>query len=156
VKRITGNTDMKINWLKNTQQIKRTSKMNEKAKYWLDICEEDISTVKSLLTGGKLLWSGFICHLIVEKALKAVIANNTDDTPPKIHDLPKLAKIGGIFEDLSEKQKDLLRKLMPLNIEARYPESKRKIANSLTKDCCEQLFNDVEDFLCWIKIKLEN
>jgi len=45
---------------------------------------------------------GFICHLVAEKALKAVIADKKDEIPPKIHDLKALAKYGGIMSSLSE------------------------------------------------------
>ena len=128
--------------------------MFDKAEYWLNICEEDISTVKSLLDNGKLLWAGFICHLIAEKALKAIIADKTNEVPPRIHDLPRLAKIADIFEDLSYAQRKLLRQLMPLQIEARYPEFKQNLESMLTIESCRQLFSEVEEFLCWIKQRL--
>ena len=102
----------------------------------------------------RFLWTGFICHLIAEKALKAVIADKTEEIPPKIHDLPKLAITGGIFSDLSEEQKNLLRKLMPLHIEARYPEYIKNVENKLTKEHCLQIIEEVEEFLSWIKARL--
>ena len=44
---------------------------------------------------------------------------------------------------------------MPLQIEARYPEYKEKISSFLTEKYCIKLLNDTEEFLCWIKKKLE-
>ena len=45
----------------------------DKAKYWVDLAEEDISVSEVLLRSGKVLYSGFMCHLAVEKILKAKI-----------------------------------------------------------------------------------
>jgi len=94
--------------------------------------------------------------LTIEKALKSVIAKKTDDIPPKIHDLQRLAKLGDIFNKLSEEQFAFIDRLTPLQIEARYPEHKEKIARFLTKEYCFKLLIDTEDFLCWIKKLLEN
>ena len=98
---------------------------------------------------------GFICHLVVEKALKAAIANVTSELPPKTHDLTRLAEHAGIFDDLSENQLELLETLNPLNIEARYPEYKERISKMLTEQKSTDILKETEEFLCWIKQKLE-
>ena len=127
----------------------------DKVQYWLDLADDDIPAVKSLLNGGSYLHAGFFCHLIAEKALKAVIEHKMNETPPKIHDLRKLAAKSGIFDKLSEDQIELLKALEPLQIEARYPEYKTKISKTLTKEIIEKIYKETEDFLCWIKKELE-
>ena len=119
------------------------------------MCDDDIITAKAMLDAGRLPWAGFICHLVIEKALKAVIVNKTNETPPKIHDLRSLAKLANIIKTLSDEQLDLLDELNPLQIEARYPEYKSKIAATLTPEKCHALFQKVEEFVCWTKITLE-
>ena len=128
--------------------------MNSKAIYWLELCDDDLITATALLKSGRLLHMGFFCHLIAEKALKAIIANMTDDAPPRIHDLNKLAHRCDILDELTDKQLSLLDRLTPLQIEARYPEYKEKIRATLTKQYCEQLLSETEEFLCWIKMRL--
>jgi len=125
--------------------------MNKKVVYWLDLADDDLGAAKALLKSKHYLHMGFFCHLVIEKSLKAVIANNTDEIPPKIHDLPKLAVIGGIWDRLSAEQKNLIKIVVPLQIEARYPEYKERIASTLTFEFCAKLLNETEDFLCWIK-----
>jgi HEPN domain-containing protein len=125
-----------------------------KTDYWLELCDDDLRTAKNLLNSKDYLWMGFICHLIAEKSIKAVLANITDEIPPKIHDLQKLAHIAGIYPDLTEKQNKLLKDLMPMHIEARYPEYKRAIAATLSDSYCTDLLKETEAFLCWIKQKL--
>ena len=129
--------------------------MSDKTNYWLELCDEDLITAKILLESKRLLHMGFYCHMIAEKALKAVVARKTKDVPPKTHNLPKLAAIGDIYNDLSEKQLKLLDDLKPLQIEARYPEYKASVAETLTPEKCKRIIAETEEFLCWIKKKLE-
>ena len=129
--------------------------MLDKVDYWLELCDDDLVTAKALLEKERLLHMGFFCHLIVEKALKAILASQTDEPPPKIHNLVTLAKRSGIITELSEEQLSLLEQLNPLQIEARYPEHKDKIAETLSTEICTNLFCETEAFLCWIKQKLD-
>jgi len=128
--------------------------MSSKTDYWLEMCDEDMLTAKVMLDAGRLLWMGFICHLIVEKSLKAVISERINEVPPKIHDLKSLAKRSDIMTDLSDGHLDLLEQLNPLQIEARYPEYKDRMSATLTPEICRKIYCDTEGFLCWIKQQL--
>ena len=97
----------------------------------------------------------FFCHQIVEKALKAAVAKATEETPPKIHDLIKLAVKGDCYNDLSEERLIFLEELDPFNTEARYPEYKARIDETLTEAKCARILQETEEFLCWIKTRLE-
>ena len=129
--------------------------MSDKVEYWLELCDDDLIAAKAMLKSKNFLWTGFICHIVVEKALKAVIASTTDTIPPKIHNLPRLAGIAGIIEELTKEQFNLLKQLTPLQIEARYPEQKENIKAMLTEEICDTFLKDTEEFLKWIKKKLE-
>jgi len=129
--------------------------MLDKVEYWLELCDDDLKAAKAMLKSENFLWAGFICHLIVEKALKAAIAKITNEVPPKTHDLPRLADKTDICDGLSNDHKNLLNKLTPLQIEARYPEYKEKITSLLTEKYCADLLEETEEFLCWIKGKLK-
>ena len=129
--------------------------MLNKVEYWLDLADDDVLTAKTLLDGKRYLHAGFFCHLIAEKALKAMVASVTSEIPPKIHDLAKLAERSGVFVDLTEQQHNLLKDLSPLQIEARYPEYKERVTKKLTHEITARLFRETEEFLCWIKKKLE-
>ena len=133
---------------------KHVTIMLDKVEYWLDLCNEDMITAKWLLHGKRLLHMAFFCHQITEKALKAVVANVAEEIPPKIHDLIKLAAKSDIYDRLSEKQLSFLEELDPFNIEARYPDYKAKIEETLTDEKCERILKETEDFLCWIKKEL--
>jgi len=127
--------------------------LNDRAKYWLELAAEDTEVAKVLLDGGKLLYAGFMCHLSIEKGLKAIIIN-ADLISPKIHDLVKLAKLSGIYSSMDDTQKDFLEVLLPLNIEARYPSYKSNIAASLNASDCEEILSETEALLKWINQQL--
>jgi len=129
--------------------------MRDKTKYWLELCDEDLTTAKFLHGSSRWLHMGFFCHLVAEKALKAVASETSDKVPPRTHDLHRLASLSGVFDELNDEYLDLLDKLNPLQIETRYPEYKSKIATSMNKKYCTELLKETEEFLCWIRQKLE-
>ena len=131
------------------------STMSERVEYWLELCDEDLLTAKTLFQGERYLPMGFYCHMIVEKGLKAIIAKKTNELPPKIHDLRKLAVRGDVFSILSDEQKQLLFTLDPMQIETRYPDGEETQVPELSLTDSEQLLKETEEFLCWIKQRLE-
>jgi len=125
----------------------------DKVKYWIDLAKEDIGVAEVLLDGKKLLYAGFMSHLSVEKALKAKI-ESIGETPHKIHNLIRLAEIGGILDNMSEEQKALLDVLNPLQIEARYPAYKQQIAELLTNEECADMIKQAKELIEWIEKQL--
>jgi len=90
----------------------------------------------------------------VEKSIKAIIARDLPEgeVPPNIHNLIKLASEASIMNTLSDEQESLLEILNPLNVDARYPSY--DIPSTPTKEICERVATEVEEFLCWIKKQL--
>jgi HEPN domain-containing protein len=123
-------------------------------EYWIETAEENLQTAKSMLDTKRYLWAGFMCHLVVEKALKAVIAHITHELPPRSHKLIDLAIQGDIFSELTPDQITFLASLMPLYVEARYPSHKKEVSRSLNFHNCNDMCIKTEEFLSWIKKKL--
>jgi HEPN domain-containing protein len=130
--------------------------MDDKVKHWLELSDEDLTVAQILLDGKKFLYSGFMCHMTIEKALKAVIARDCEEgkMPPKIHNLIKLVNRAGLYDKMTDEQLSLIDKLNPLNIEARYPEYKDEIAASMSKESCIELIKQTKEMQCWIKKQL--
>jgi len=127
----------------------------DKVKYWIEIAEYDLDTAKAMLETKRYLYVGFMCHMVIEKALKAIISNSEIETmPPKIHNLIRLANIANIFDKLSEQQHKFLVALNPLNVEARYPQEKEEIYATLSNDDCAKLLTGTEELFLWIKQQL--
>ncbi|MDR2591061.1 MAG: HEPN domain-containing protein [Oscillospiraceae bacterium] len=129
--------------------------MVDKIQYWLDLCDDNLLTAKWLLKGKRFLDMAYFCNQVTEKALKALVTGYTDETPPKTHDLHKLAKLANISEQLSIEHRIFLDDISKYQIEARYPETKKRIAETLSKEKCKQILEETEEFLCWTKKALE-
>ncbi len=129
--------------------------MNNQMDYWLDLCEYDLDTAKAMLETKRFLYVGFMCHQVIEKALKAVCAQNTDAVPPKIHNLSRLAQKSNLFSIMNQQQQQLLGRLMPLNIEGRYPSDKAELLKELTQEECQKLIKDTEELVQWILHQLK-
>ena len=94
--------------------------------------------------------------MIAEKALKAIIADKTNEVPPKPHELEKLTVLSEIYDNLTEEQLTFLEKLIPLQIEAQYFEYGEEVEKIFTAAYSTQLLDETEGFFCWIKSQLEN
>ena len=128
--------------------------MNEKIQYWIDLAEYDLETAKVMLEGRRFLYVGFMCHQSIEKLMKGYYVLAKQETAPYTHNLAALAKSSGLYEDLSEEQKDFLDVLDPLNIEARYPTYKEKLLQSMDYGRCLELLRKTEELHTWIRDRL--
>ena len=127
--------------------------MNDKTRYWLEIAEYNLETAKAMLDTGRYLYVVFMCHQVIEKGLKAVIAG-TGVEPPYIHNLAKLAERAGLYNGLTNEQKNTLAALDPLNIQARYPEEKDRVFATLSQERCRTILNQTQELYDWIKATL--
>ena len=57
---------------------------------------------------------------------------------------------------MSEEQRDLIETLIPMNIQARYPEYKEQLARMLTRENCRRIIDETKQLQQWIKNKLLN
>lgn len=116
-----------------------------KSAYWFDGAEYDLQTAHAMLETRRMLYVGFMCHQVIEKALKGCfVTRKPDEELPYIHKLMRLANLCGLSAEMSERQLDLLDTLSPLNIEARYPLQKERLLASLTVPRCEQMIKETE------------
>ncbi|NLW48771.1 MAG: HEPN domain-containing protein [Firmicutes bacterium] len=128
--------------------------MDKKVQYWIDLAEYDLETAEAMLETKRLLYVGFMCHQVIEKALKGYYVYVKDDIPEKIHHLIKLAKQSGLYDLFSLEHKKVLDRLTPLNIEARYPSEKEKLFQALTKEKCKDILVMTKELFQWIKLQL--
>ena len=127
--------------------------MDDKTSYWLEIAEYDLETAQVMFDGGRYLYVGFMCHQVIEKALKAAVAN-AGGFPPKSHRLRALAELAGLYDNMNEDQRHFLNLLEPLNIEARYPSEKSRISSELNANRCRSIMKQTQEVYEWIKTML--
>ena len=88
----------------------------------------DLDTAAYMLTAGRYLYVVFMCHLSIEKMLKAVAAEVAGKTPPKTHNLLYLTKLAGV--DFSRDHFEFISKVNNASVVTRYPEDFSELAAS--------------------------
>jgi len=117
--------------------------------YWSQSGDEDFSAAQSLLDRGHLRHCLFFAHLAVEKMLKAHVTRQTEDLPPRIHSLVRLAEIAEL--SLSTEHMSFLSSFGMYQLEGRYPDSGQLVLD--TKTAREKLALS-EDILKWLRAQL--
>jgi HEPN domain-containing protein len=123
-------------------------------EYWIDLAEYDLATAKAMMDTKRYLYVGFMCHQCIEKALKGYCVFNGLRNPPYTHNLMMLADKSGLIDELDGDQMDFFDVIQPLNIEARYPETKQKLLEVLNEERCMEIYTKTEEFFKWIIKKL--
>lgn len=125
--------------------------IKERITYWLDIAHYDLLSAKAMLETKRYLYVGFLCHQTVEKCLKAYFWHTQKDDPPYTHNLLLLSEKSELDKLADEKHFALFNELMPLNIQARYPDDKKLLLKALNKERCKGIFKRTKEFYSWIK-----
>ena len=127
----------------------------ERADKWLDIVAEDLSVAELLFNNGHWLYTGFMCHQVIEKTLKAYWCVCRDDDPPYLHDHKKIAQGCGLYNKMSEEQKNFMALIRDMNIEARYQEAKDAVARTLNRETTSMILETTKQLNTWILEKLK-
>ncbi|BCB96059.1 hypothetical protein JZK55_09810 [Dissulfurispira thermophila] len=83
--------------------------MRRDTENFITSAEYDLNTAGHMLKTGRYIYVIFMCHLSIEKMLKAVSAEVTGKTPPKTHNLLYLTKLGEI--DFPERHFEFISKI---------------------------------------------
>ncbi|MBI4707128.1 MAG: HEPN domain-containing protein [Candidatus Omnitrophica bacterium] len=130
--------------------------MSDNAKYlneWLQQAEYDLATAKAMLDAGRNIYCVFMCHLSLEKALKAAYLKKIDKVPPKIHSLIYLAQSSEV--SLAKDHKDFIESLDEVSVPARYPTELDSALKDYDKNRTEGIFNKSREILEWLKLELK-
>ena len=79
----------------------------------------DLETAEHMFHSGRYIYTVFMCHLGLEKILKARIAQVAEKEPPKSHDLEYLVSLGGLTPDKETER--YIAELTNLSVVTRYP-----------------------------------
>jgi HEPN domain-containing protein len=124
--------------------------IEEHIDYWIDSAENDLKASENMYNSGNYDWSLFIGHLVLEKVLKALyVKNNNNLTPPKIHNLLRLAELSNL--ELSFEQSKFLQIVNNFQIEARYPEYKKQLYDMASKDFTQSKLVLIKEYFVWLK-----
>lgn len=116
---------------------------------WIALAEYDIETAHHMLKTGRYLYVVFLCHLSLEKMLKAHVAEITQNVPIKTHDLIYLVKTSGL--QLPETFLDFIGKINTASIPTRYPDDLQKSLKEYPKSVAKEYLEQTEEIIEWLK-----
>lgn len=90
-----------------------------------------------------------MCHLALEKALKAVLSEKVRELPPYTHNLNRLIELGGIA--LPEKHKMFIDKINLLSVPTRYPEDFKRLSKEFNKKIAGDYLKEAKGIIIWLK-----
>lgn len=112
--------------------------MRPETQQWVDDADYDLQSAKVMLDGGRYFFVVFMCHLAIEKLLKAVIIERQGVMPPKVHSLVDLASRVGLV--VPTQHRPHIDKLNSMSVPTRYPDGRRAIAGALTDQSTAALY----------------
>ena len=102
----------------------------EKAKeFWAEEARESLRVAWHLFEKEDYSYALFFGHLAIEKILKALYVLRKSEQAPYIHNLLRLAEHANI--PITEERKEWLIRVTGFNLEARYPDERRRPPNLL-------------------------
>ena len=70
-----------------TMEAKMSESKFKPPEEWFRQADYDLETAEAMFKAGRYIYTVFMCHLSIEKALKGLYAKRFRKDPPKIHNL---------------------------------------------------------------------
>lgn len=121
---------------------------NKIIAYWSTHAQYDMDTAGSLFESKRYPYALFMCHLAIEKSLKAIIVMKKQAHAPYTHNLVNLAVTADL--PLAPEQKTLIGELNEFNLEARYPDWKENFYSIATREYTEKYLLATRELFIWL------
>lgn len=107
-----------------------------------------MDTAQALFRSRRYVYVVFMCHLCLEKLLKACVMEYANVFPPYTHNLARLAEIAGV--ELPPDAKFFVVKLSDQSVQARYPEDLKIYTRATARECLAE----TRKVFGWLRQKL--
>lgn len=107
-----------------------------------------MDTAEHMLSSGRYIYVVFLCHLALEKLLKAIATEEHDKAAPRSHDLIYLAKQAnaalepGLYEFVS--------KLNNASVPTRYPADLQRTLSEYTEQVANSYLRQTKEVAKWL------
>lgn len=125
--------------------------MGNKRQEWFRQADYDMKTAEIMFDNKRYIYTVFMCHLSIEKALKGLYAETLKEVPPKTHNLVFL--IEKIRIELPKELYDFVFILNGVSVLTRYPDELGKMQRSYGKPKTKALLGKSKETLKWLKKK---
>ena len=111
-----------------------------------------MKTAEAMFSSKRYIYSVFMCHLSIEKALKGIYSQKLEGIPPKTHNLIYLVE--KVKLELPDILYDFVFTLNGLSVPTRYPDDLQKLLKDYTKAKTGKILNQGKEVLKWLKTRL--
>ena len=115
---------------------------------WVEKATYDLDTARAMQESGRYLYVIFCCQQAIEKSIKAIIAKQTGELPPRIHALMLLAEAAAL--ELSDERSQLFRILSNYYLHSRYPEEIEEMNSRITGAQTQNILEQTEESMRWL------
>lgn len=123
--------------------------MRKDTQNWIDLAVYDLETARHMLATGRYLYVVFLCHLALEKMLKAHVTETTQTAPVKTHDLIYLVKKSTI--ELPDAYLDFVGKINTASVPIRYPEDLQSALRDYPEPVAREYLQQTQGLIEWLK-----
>jgi HEPN domain-containing protein len=123
--------------------------VNPETRNWLASAEYDLETAQQLLRMGRYVYVVFLCHLALEKTLKALVFEVTGAQPPFTHDLQRLGAIAGIAFDPADEE--FVAALTDASVTTRYPDNQAELVAQSSEPVAQSHLRRTEEIIKWLR-----
>ncbi len=123
--------------------------MKKVTKNWIDTANYDLKTAEAMLISKRYIYVIFMCHLSIEKMIKAVISTEVKGLPPKSHSILFLTQKASI--QFPDELQEFIELLDNVSVVTRYPEDLKKMSKDFNKKKAEEVFSITRKTLKWLR-----
>jgi HEPN domain-containing protein len=128
--------------------------MKKRVKNWLDSAQYDLETAEHMFKTGRYIYTVFMCHLALEKVLKAKAEGVTGKTPPRTHDLEYLMELAKLSPD--EDTERFIVEISNLSLVTRYPGDFQRILKDFSQERTGLILTKAKEVFQWIKKSIKS
>ena len=115
----------------------------------MESAEYDLESARYMFSSGRYLYVVFLCHLTLEKMLKALASETTVEPVPRSHDLILLLRRSGINPE--SHHLEFVGRLNNASIPTRYPVDLQQAIKDYPKEVAQDYLKQTEEIVIWLK-----
>jgi HEPN domain-containing protein len=125
--------------------------MEKTVAEWLRQADYDMKTADAMFNSKRYFYAVFMCHLSLEKALKALYPGTLKALPPKTHNLIYLTE--KISLELPTELNEFLQRLNLESVATRYPDDLQKSIKEYSRKRTAEILKKSKQVLKWLKAR---
>ncbi len=123
--------------------------MRDDTRNWIASAEYDLDTARDLFKVGRYIYVVFMCHLALEKMLKAHVTEVIQAEPAKTHSLTYLVRKAGL--DVPPQVGRFLGGISNGSVPTRYSGNFGEFLAEVTREVAEHCLQVTEETMKWLK-----